>query len=58
MTTLQAIVLGDNVRHRSSHTCGTLVRATNPDNIYTTTRPFNIEVVESGYRFIWQEGQY
>jgi hypothetical protein len=29
--------------------------AINPDNIYTTTRPFDIEVMETGYRFMWQD---
>ena len=29
--------------------------ATNPDNIYTATRPFEIKVNATGYRFMWQE---
>jgi len=29
--------------------------AINPDNIYTTTRQFDIKVVETGYRFVWQK---
>lgn len=28
--------------------------AINPENIYTTTRPFDIEIKRTGYRFIWQ----
>jgi hypothetical protein len=30
--------------------------AINPDNIYTATRPFDIEIMETGYRFMWQDG--
>jgi hypothetical protein len=29
--------------------------AINPDNIYSTTRPFDIEIMETGYRFMWQD---
>ncbi len=29
--------------------------AINPDNIYTTTRPFEIEVMKTRYRFTWQD---
>jgi hypothetical protein len=29
--------------------------ALNPDNIYTATRPFDIEIMETGYRFMWQD---
>jgi hypothetical protein len=29
--------------------------AVNPDNIYTTTRNFDIKIMETGYRFIWQK---
>lgn len=29
--------------------------AINPDNSYTTTRPFEIEIMETGYRFMWQD---
>jgi hypothetical protein len=29
--------------------------AINPDNVYTTTRPFDIEIIESGYRSMWQD---
>jgi hypothetical protein len=32
-----------------------LLLAINPDNIYTTTRPFDIEVKETEYRFMWQD---
>jgi len=32
-----------------------LVITINRDNIYTITREFNIEIIETGYRFIWQE---
>ena len=35
---------------------GTLtLLAINPDNTYTATRPFDIEIMETGYRFMWQE---
>ena len=29
--------------------------AINPDNIYTTTRPFDIKIMETGYRLMWQD---
>lgn len=29
--------------------------AFNPDNVHSASRPFNIAVIENGYRFIWQE---
>lgn len=32
-----------------------VLQAINPDNIYTVTRPFSIEVKETGYRFMWQD---
>ncbi len=32
-----------------------ILLAINPDNIYTTTRPFDIKIIETGYRFMWQE---
>jgi hypothetical protein len=28
--------------------------AINPDNIYFPTRPFDIEIKETGYRFLWK----
>ena len=32
-----------------------ILLAINPDNIYTTTRPFDIKIMETGYRFMGQE---
>jgi hypothetical protein len=32
-----------------------ILLALNPDNIYTTTRPFDIEIKDTGYRFMWQD---
>jgi hypothetical protein len=29
--------------------------AVNPDNIYKPTREFDIEIMETGYRFVWQD---
>lgn len=26
----------------------------NPDNIYSTTRPFDIEIIKTGYAFMWE----
>jgi hypothetical protein len=36
-------------------TLGLILLAINPENVYTTTRPFDIEVKETGYRLIWQD---
>ena len=36
-------------------TIALILLAINSDNIYTATRPFDIEVKETGYRFIWQD---
>jgi hypothetical protein len=36
-------------------TMALILFAINPDNIYTATRPFEIEVKETGYRFVWQD---
>lgn len=29
--------------------------ASNPDNLYTTRRPFDFKLIETGYRFIWED---
>lgn len=36
-------------------TIALILLAINPDNIYTTTRPFDIKIMETGYRFMGQE---
>ena len=32
-----------------------ILLATNPDHVYTTTRPFDIKVKDTGYRPLWKE---
>lgn len=29
--------------------------ASNPNNLFYTKRPFDIEIMETGYKFIWQQ---
>jgi hypothetical protein len=36
-------------------TVALILFAINPDNIYTTSRPFDINIKDTGYRFIWQD---
>ena len=33
---------------------GLILLAINPDNIYSTTRPFDIEIRKTGFHFMWE----
>ena len=35
--------------------CLPILIAVNPDNVFYMKRPFDIEVIDSGYDFIWQD---
>ena len=37
------------------NSAGLVLTASNPDNIYYFKRPFNIDILETGYRFVWDE---
>lgn len=34
--------------------CGTGLIASNPDNLFYLKRPYSIEIMETGYKFLWQ----
>ncbi|TLX72841.1 hypothetical protein E9993_17015 [Labilibacter sediminis] len=38
-------------------TAGTIIVATNQDNIFYTIKPWRMDVLETGYKFIWQSPQ-